>query len=169
MILENCGCECTKIRLLIGDTNAKEKNVMGAAFRHIQRGSVAFIGPEASKLTVLVSTWLSVPSIDRAIIGYAATSPQLSESEFSNFVRTPPSDNEHAKLMAKLMRGLVRYLCTENIAVYPIRFDCTRHTLESTSCFFLCRQIQVEMCKCIGGCWRFVFDRRRRRLRGSSN
>ena len=107
MILENCGCECTKIRLLIGDTNAKEKNVMGAAFRHIQRGSVAFIGPASSGRTIPVARWLSLPSIDRAIIGYSATSPQLSKKEFWNFLRTPPTDDAPAKLMAKLMKGLL--------------------------------------------------------------
>ena len=95
-----------KIRLFIGDTNAHGKSLMAAAFQHIQRGSVAMLGPETSSNTVPVSRWLSVPSIDRAIIGYKATSPQLSESEFFNFVRTPPSDNISAKLMAKLMRGV---------------------------------------------------------------
>ena len=96
-----------KIELLIGDTNAQEKNVMAAAFRHVQRGSVAFIGPGSSTKTIPVSRWLSLSSIDRAIIGFAATSPQLSKSEFSNFVRTPPTDDVPAKLMAKLMRGLL--------------------------------------------------------------
>ena len=96
-----------KIELLIVDTNAHEKNVMGAAFRHIQRGSVAFIGPATSRTTIPVSRWLSLPSIDRAIMGYSATSKKLSEPEFWNFARTPPTDDVPAKLMAKLMRGLL--------------------------------------------------------------
>ena len=97
-----------KIELLIVDTNAHEKNVMGAAYNHLQqRGSVAFIGPASSARTIPVAQWLSLPSIDRAIIGYSATSPELSKSEFWNFLRTPPTDDAPAKLMAKLMRGLL--------------------------------------------------------------
>ena len=96
-----------KLELLIGDVKAQEKNVMAAAFRHVQRGSVALIGPETSGQTIAVSRWLSLPSIDRALIGHSATSPQLSEPEFSNLVRTSPSDDIPAQAMAKLMQGLL--------------------------------------------------------------
>ena len=97
-----------KIELVVGDTNAQEKNAMAAAFRHVQLGSVAFIGPGTSGRTIPVSRWLSLPSIDRTIIGFAATSSQLSKKEeFSNFVRTIPNDDTLATLMAELMNGLL--------------------------------------------------------------
>ena len=96
-----------KLELLVGDTKRQEKNVMVVAFRHVQRGSVALIGPETCDEAILVSRWLALPSIDRALIGHSATSPQLSEPEFSNFLRTPPSDRFAAQAMTKLMKGLL--------------------------------------------------------------
>ena len=80
---------------------------MTEMFRHVERGSVALIGPETSSQTIAVSKWLSLPSIDRALIGHIATSTKLSEQEFSNFVRTIPSDDIPAQAMVKLMKGLL--------------------------------------------------------------
>ena len=85
----------------------QEKNVMEDMFRYVERGSVALIGPETSGQAIDVSRWLSLSSIDRALIGHSATSTKLSEPEFSNFVRTIPSDDIPAQAMAKLMKGLL--------------------------------------------------------------
>ena len=94
-----------KIELLIGDSKRQKNIAVPEAHRHFQRGSVAMIGPASSGPTMEVSRWLIMPSIDRALIGYSATSPKLSEPAFSNFLRTSSSDDMPAKLMAKLMKG----------------------------------------------------------------
>ena len=78
---------------------------MPEAHRLVQRGSVALIGPAASGPTMEVSKSFTISSTDRALIGYAATSSELSERSFLNFLRTPPSDDVPAKLMATLMKG----------------------------------------------------------------
>ena len=96
-----------QLELLIGDIKGREKNAMEDMFRYVEHGSVALIGPETSSQTIAVSRGLSLPSIDRALIGHSATSTKLSEPEFSNFVRTIPSDATPAQAMAKLMRGLL--------------------------------------------------------------
>ena len=93
-----------KIGLLIGDTKLKEIDAMGEAFRFDQRASVALIGPPSLGPTLAVSSWLSIPSIDRALIGYSVTSPQL--TGIPNFVRTPLTAGFPEKLMAKLIKGL---------------------------------------------------------------
>ena len=94
-----------KLELLIGDSKGNAQSALAEAFRHIQHGSIGFIGPSSSGPTKEVSRWLSIPSIDRAVIGYSATSSELSDSAFSNFVRTPPTDDIPAKVMAELMKG----------------------------------------------------------------
>lgn len=79
---------------------------MELAYGLSQSHCVGFIGPYTSGSTMDVSKLLSIPSIDRALMGYSATSSQLSDSSFSNFLRTIPSDDVLAKLMANLMAGL---------------------------------------------------------------
>ena len=96
-----------QLELLIGDIKGREKNAMEEVNRYVEHGSVALIGPETSSQTIAVSRGLSLPSVDRALIGHSATSTKLSEPEFSNFVRTIPSDATPAQAMAKLMRGLL--------------------------------------------------------------
>ena len=96
-----------QIELLVGDSKKKGYIAVPEAHRLVQRGSVALIGPATSGPTMEVSKWLKISSTDRALIGYSATSSELSESLFSNFVRTPPLDDVPAKLMAKLMKGLL--------------------------------------------------------------
>ena len=95
-----------QLELLIGDIKGQENHAMAQAFRHVQRDSVALIGPKTSSQTISISRWLSLPSIDRALIGHSATSTKLSEPEFSNFVRTISSDAMPAQAMAKLIKGL---------------------------------------------------------------
>ena len=96
-----------QLELLIGDIKGQEKNAKEDMFRYVERGSVALIGPETSSQTIAVSRLLSLPSVDRALIGHSATSTKLSDSEFSKFVRTIPSDDIAAQGMAKLMKGLL--------------------------------------------------------------
>ena len=94
-----------KIELLIGDSKGNGRSAMAEAYRHIQRGSISLIGPSTSSSTKEVSRWLSIPSINRAVIGYSATSSELSESAFSNFVRTVPTDDVPTRVIAELMKG----------------------------------------------------------------
>ena len=100
-----------KIELLIGDSKGNGRIAMAEAFRHIQRGSISIIGPHSSGPTKEVSRWLSIESINRAVIGFSATSSELSEPAYSNFARTVPTDDAAAKAMAKFMTGVfVSYL-----------------------------------------------------------
>ena len=94
-----------KIELLIGDSKGNAQSAMTETYRHVQHGSIGFIGPASSGPTLEVSRWLSIPSIDQAVIGYSATSSELSGSR-SNFVRTVPTDDAAAKAMAKFMTGV---------------------------------------------------------------
>ena len=98
-------CLFPKVKLLVGDSKLQKYIAVPEAHRLVQYGSVALIGPAASGPTMEVSKWLSISSNDRALIGYSATSSKLSDNEFSHFLRTCPSDNAPAKLMAKLMKG----------------------------------------------------------------
>ena len=101
-----------QIELLVGDSKLEKYIAVSEAHRLVQRGSVAVIGPAASGPTMEVSKSFRISSTDRTLIGYAATSSELSKLSYSNFVRTPPSDDVPAKLMAKLMKGpLVDHIC----------------------------------------------------------
>ena len=96
-----------KLKLLIRDSKREEQVAMGEAFKLVQDGCVALIGPGSSGPTKAVSSLMSkIPPINRAIVGYSATSPELSGDSYSNFLRTPPADDEQAKMMAILMRGV---------------------------------------------------------------
>lgn len=71
-----------------------------------EQNCVAIIGPATSDVTKEVSIYLSKsPEYNRAVIGYSATSAELSGPDFANFVRTPPTDNFAAQKMASLMAG----------------------------------------------------------------
>ena len=104
-LLNNCCRVSVKLKLLVRDTKYEGQTAANEASNLAKRGCVGFIGPWASGPTIRVSNLLSIPSIDRALIGYSASSPQLSEHEFSNFLRTKQSDAVFSKLMAKLMKG----------------------------------------------------------------
>ena len=97
---------CAKLELLVEDSKNQAKHALDGALNLVQHDCVSFIGAWASGPTMKVSTFLSIPSINRAIIGPSQTSPQLSESRFSNFLRTPPSDDVAANHMAELMKGV---------------------------------------------------------------
>ena len=95
-----------KLKLLVRDSKRQAKQAIESAFRLTQRGSVGIIGPASSGPAMSASTTLAIPSLDRAMISYSATSADLSGPSFSNFLRTAPSDDVQAKLMAILMKGL---------------------------------------------------------------
>ena len=91
-----------KIELLIGDSKLKEISAMAEAYN--QRDSVALIGPASLEPTEKVSSWLSIPRINRALIGYSVTSRRLGKAV--NFLRTPLSDDFPETVMAKLIKGV---------------------------------------------------------------
>ena len=95
-----------KLKLLVGDSKRQTKQTLGEALRLAKHGCIGFIGAASSGPTIDVSTWLSVPAIDRAIISYSATSARLSEPSFTNVVRTSLSDVAQLKVIATLMKGL---------------------------------------------------------------
>ena len=97
-----------QLRLLVRDSKVQPSHAVGEAFDLAKHDCVGFIGPASSGSTELVSRFLALEAIDRAVISYSATSAELSESRFSNFLRTPPTDDYQAKLMAKLIGLLVK-------------------------------------------------------------
>ena len=102
-----CYCVSLKLKLLVRDSKLQVKQAKAEVLklRLAKRDCVGFIGPASSGPATEVSDLLSLGPIDRAVISYSVTSPILSESRFSNFLRTPPTDDVQAKLMAKLMKG----------------------------------------------------------------
>ena len=107
-----------KLKLLVRDSKMQVKQAKAEALRLAKRDRVGpggfqmspvvgFIGPASSGSAREVSDLLSLEPIDRAVISYSATSPTLSNSRFPNFLRTPPTDDVQANLMAKLMRGML--------------------------------------------------------------
>ena len=104
-VCTNCHCVPVKLELLVSDTKIQTKYALEEAYNLAKRNCVAFIGAWNSGTTIEVSNWLSIASIDRAIIAYSASSPRLSEPDFSNVLRTKESDEVLTKVMAKLMRG----------------------------------------------------------------
>ena len=116
--LQKFGCVCSnhaadiydcllmKLKLLVSDTKIQTKYTLEEAYSLAKRDCVGFIGAWTSGTTMQASKLLSISSIDRAIIAYSASSPRLSEPDFSNVLRTKLSDEVGTKLMTKLMRGL---------------------------------------------------------------
>ena len=100
-------CMSVKLKLLVSDTRVQTKYALEETYNLAKRNCVGYIGAWNSGTTIEVSNLLSIPSIDRAIIAYSASSPRLSERDFSNVLRTKESDAVPTKLMAKLMTGLI--------------------------------------------------------------
>ena len=68
------------------------------------RDCVAIIGPAKSTTTEDVASWLlHKPTKNRTVIGYSATSTDLSADKYTNFLRTSPADAVVARGMADLM------------------------------------------------------------------
>ena len=128
MQLRNFCCDFVQLELLVRDTKGQKKQAMTEAFLlNRQENCVGYIGPAFSGPAIEVSNFLSLDPINRAMISYVATSPQLSDAQFSNFLRTPPSDVIHAKLMATLMKGSVALLCP----LSPMQYVCIAMMRES--------------------------------------
>ena len=98
-----------QLKLVVRDTKAEPVHALAQMYDLVANDCVAFIGPATSQTTKDVSTWLTkIPTENRAVIGYSATSGELGGEEYAkNFVRTPPADNAVATKMALLMAGLL--------------------------------------------------------------
>ena len=94
-----------QLELLVRDSKAQVQPAKDEASTLAKFGCVGFIGPWGSGPSIEVVKILSVPSIDRATIGYSASSPELGKTIFSNYVRTNPSVHTKAELAAKLIKG----------------------------------------------------------------
>ena len=101
----HCQLVSVKLKLLVSDTKIQTKYALEEAYNLAKHNCVGYIGPWNSDTTIEVSNWLSIQSINRAIITYSASSPRLSEPDFSNVLRTIESDEFPTQLMAELMRG----------------------------------------------------------------
>ena len=96
-----------KLKLLVGDTKRQKVQGMVEAVRLGLLGSIALVGPLSSGVSAEVSKWLSsIPGTDRTIISYTATSRQLSEPSFPNFLRTRPTSDTRTKMVVQLIKGL---------------------------------------------------------------
>ena len=96
-----------------------------------------------------VSKSLSISSTNRALIGYSATSAKLSDPEFSHFLRTCPSDNSPAKLMAQLMKGTM--LGSSHLLVCYIRICFGSSGLEKNCCGKILRCACAFCASCLAG------------------
>ena len=103
---KKCIVLSVKLKLLVRDTRVQTKYALEETYNLAKHNCVGYIGAWNSGTTIEVSNLLSIPSIDRAIIAYSASSPRLSEPDFSNVLRTKESDVVPTKLIAKLMTGM---------------------------------------------------------------
>ena len=95
-----------QLELLPRDDKYQVEQTIEEILNLVKSDCIGFIGPTSSGPTIAAATLLSLPSMDRAIVGYSASSPDLSHPQFSHFTRTNPADDIPAKLTAKLMKGL---------------------------------------------------------------
>ena len=101
-------CVCVQLKLLVRDSKKDSSQALAQVYDLVLvHNCVAIIGPASSTPTKEVSRWLSkMPEQEkRLMIGYSATSTELSGTEFANFIRTPPADDVVAKQMASFMAG----------------------------------------------------------------
>ena len=92
-----------QLELLVKDSKRQETQAQKHVYTLTKSECVAYIGPTASSPAKMVSIMTSVPPKDRAVISYSATSTELSEPRFANFLRTPPADDVRAEIMASFM------------------------------------------------------------------
>ena len=99
---------CMQLKLLVRDSKQDSSQTLAQVHDLVPvHNCIAIIGPTSSTPTKDVSMWLSkMPEKhNRVMIGYSATSTELSGTEFANFVRTPPADDAVATQMASSMKG----------------------------------------------------------------
>ena len=107
-------CVCMQLKLLVRDSKKDSIQALAQVYDLVPvHNCVAIIGPASSSPTEEVSRWLSkMPEQEkRVMIGYSATSTELSGTEFANFIRTPPADDAVATQMASLA-GSLEVCCT---------------------------------------------------------
>ena len=95
-----------QLKLLVRDSKKDSSKALAQVYDLVPvHNSVAIIGPASSTPTKDVCQWLQkMPEKERRlVIGYSATSTEL--SELTNFIRTPPADDAAARKMAALMAG----------------------------------------------------------------
>ena len=93
-----------QLELLVRDSKSQVKHAENEASKLVKFGCVGYTGAWASGPSIALAKLLSVESINRAIMGYSAASPQLSKDDFSNYVRANPK--VETKMVVKLMKGL---------------------------------------------------------------
>ena len=99
-------CLTIQLKLLVRDTKGDPRYALEEVLKLSRTQTyVGIITGESSGPTMEMVKLLSIPMIDHAVISYIATSPYLSRPDYSNFVRTAPSDAVQAKMMAALMKG----------------------------------------------------------------
>lgn len=76
------------------------KHAEAEALKLVKFRCVGYIGTWTSGTSIEVAKLLSAESINRAMIGYSAGSPQLSSKQFSNYVRTNPGVQTKVKPLA---------------------------------------------------------------------
>ena len=91
-----------QLELLVRDARLQVNHAQDEASKLTNFGCVGYIGSWGSGPTIAVANLLSRKSINRAMMGFCAASPKL--SEISNYVRTNPM--VETKLVVKLMKGL---------------------------------------------------------------
>ena len=99
-----------QLELLVRDSKMQVEHAKDEASKLATFGCVGYIGPWASGASIEVAKFLSVQSINRAIVGYAASSPQLATDRFSNYVRTNPGVQTKVELVVKLIKGLCLFI-----------------------------------------------------------
>ncbi|KAG2717022.1 hypothetical protein I3760_03G154700 [Carya illinoinensis] len=91
----------TKLRFITDDANCSVFLGSVGAFRLLEKGVVAIIGPQSSAIAHMISeiaNGLQVP-----LVSYAATDPTLSALQFPFFLRTTQSDAFQMAAMADLI------------------------------------------------------------------
>ncbi|KAI4334102.1 hypothetical protein L6164_018834 [Bauhinia variegata] len=91
----------TKLKLIIEDANCSVFVGSIGAFRALEQGIAAIIGPQSSSIAHTISqvaNGLQVP-----LVSYAATDPTLSSLQYPYFFRTTQSDSEQMAAMAELI------------------------------------------------------------------
>ncbi|XP_054815562.1 glutamate receptor 3.7 isoform X2 [Prosopis cineraria] len=91
----------TKLNLVMEDTNCNVFLGSIGAFRILEQGVAAIIGPQSSSISHVISqiaNGLQVPQVS-----YAATDPTLSALQFPFFFRSVPSDSVQMTALAELI------------------------------------------------------------------
>ncbi|KAG9454105.1 hypothetical protein H6P81_007009 [Aristolochia fimbriata] len=117
----------TKLNLIMENTNCNVFIGSVGAFRVLEQGAVAIIGPQSSAIAHMISfiaTGLKVP-----LVSFAATDPTLSALQFPFFFRTTISDSYQMAAMA----DLINYYGWKEIIVLYVDDDYGRNGISFLS------------------------------------